>query len=120
MPKKILIVDDDPDMVYILQHAFEKEGYEVVTALDGQQALRTLKTVTPDLMMMDLTMPGISGWHLNMKVRQDERFKNTPIIILSGLLEKESTPEQFEAGTVYIPKPFEIFELIAKVKELLK
>ena len=64
-------------------------------------------------------MPNMNGWYFSMKVRSD-RFKTTPIIILSGLLEREADPEKFEAATIYVPKPFDIFKLMEKVKELLK
>ena len=120
MPKRILVVDDDPDMVYILKATLEKQGYEVVTAEDGEQALRTIKTNAPDLMIVDLTMPNMNGWRFSLKVREDERYKTTPIIVLSGLLTDETPPEEFESGSVYVPKPFDIFKLMDKVKELLK
>ena len=119
MSKKILVVDDDQDMVYILKETLQKFGFEVITASDGIKALLLLKTHTPDLMIVDLTMPMMNGWKLTMKVRQDERFLKTPIIVLSGLLERDSEPEQFEAATAYVVKPFDIFELIEKVKSYL-
>ena len=119
MPKKILVVDDEEDMVFMLKATLEKQGFEVVTASDGEQALRVIKTSPPDLMIVDLTMPNMNGWRFSLKVREDERFKTTPIIILSGLIEGERPPEQHESGSIYIPKPFDIFKLMDKVKELL-
>jgi DNA-binding response OmpR family regulator len=120
MPQKILVVDDDKDIVYMLKTGLEANGYEVITAIDGQKALELIKTDVPDLMITDLTMPNMDGWHFSMKVRTDARYKKTPIIILSGLVERESTPESFEAATFYFPKPFDVFKLIEKIKELLK
>ena len=64
MPKKVLVVDDDADMVYILKSTLEKNGYEVITASDGAQALRLIKTNVPNLMIVDLTMPVMNGWEL--------------------------------------------------------
>jgi two-component system, OmpR family, alkaline phosphatase synthesis response regulator PhoP len=119
MPQKILVVDDDKDIVYILKSTLQKNGYDVLTAADGVQALALIKTDVPDLMITDLTMPNMNGWYFSMKVRADARYKNTPIIILSGLLEREARPEESEAATFYIPKPFDIFELVKKIKELL-
>jgi len=120
MLKKILVVDDDHDMVYMIKAMLEKNGYEVITAADGHQALKLVKTNIPDLMIIDLTMPMMNGWQFSMKVRQDERYKNTPIIVLSGLLVKDASPEQFESSNAYMVKPFDIFKLLDKVKELLQ
>ena len=120
MAEKVLVADDDEDIVFMLKSMLEKNGYEVVTAADGEQALRVLRTQTPDLMIVDLTMPNMSGWNFTTKVRQNERFKNTPIIVLSGLLENQREPEVFESASIYMPKPFDIFEVLKKVQDLLK
>ena len=120
MPHKILLVDDDEDMVYILKSVLVSKGYEVFTAVNGEEALKLIKTKVPDLMIVDLTMPVMDGWHFSLKVRSDSRYKTTPIIILSGLLEREAAPEDYEICTFYLPKPFDIFKLIEKIKELLK
>ena len=121
MPEKILVVEDDNDFSEILKAALEKNGgYEVVTALDGYAALKTLKTYVPDLMIVDLTMPVMTGWHFSMKVRQNERFAKTPIIVLSGMLERETSPEAHEPANAYMPKPFDLENLLGKIKELLK
>ena len=119
MLKKILVVDDDQDMVYILKETLQKQGYEVMTAADGAQALMLVKTNVPDLMIVDLTMPHMTGWHFTAKARQDPRYKTTPIIVLSGLLERDAQPEKFETASAYMVKPFDIFKLMDKVKELL-
>ena len=119
MAHQILLVDDDKDLVYILREALQKNGFEVITASDGSEGLRLLKTNIPQLIMADLTMPVMSGWHFTTKVRQDPRFKKTPIIVLSGLLEDNAEAQPFESASLYVRKPFEIFELIAKIKELI-
>jgi len=120
MPEHILVVDDDIDMVHIIKSTLEKSGYEVVTAADGDEALQAIKKYTPDLMIIDLTMPYMNGWKFSAKVREQERFRTTPIIVLSGLIQAEKKSEQYEAGSYYMPKPFDIFKLMDKVKELLK
>jgi CheY-like chemotaxis protein len=117
---KILVVDDDQDIVYMVKAVLEKNGYEVATAADGQQALKAIKNSIPDLMIVDLTMPEMDGWRLSMNVRQDEKCKNMPIIVLSGLIaEEESKPEFNEPYNVLMSKPFDILKLANKVKELL-
>ena len=117
--KKILVVDDEADIVRCIQTVLEKAGYKVLTASDGAQALDIIKINEPDLMIVDLTMPVMNGWCLCMKIREDERYKKTPVIVLSALIESEHSPEAFEPASVYMVKPFDIFQLLAKVKELL-
>jgi len=120
MPK-ILVVDDNLDIVFMVKTVLEKNGYEVASASNGYEALKAININLPDLMIVDLTMPEMDGWRLSMKVRQDERCKNIPIIVLSGLLsEEESQPESNEPYNVLIAKPFDVFKLMAKVKELLE
>ena len=117
---KILMVDDDQDLVYIVKLVLEKDGFEVQTAADGDQALRMIKTFVPDLMIVDLTMPEMDGWRLSMKVRQNEKLKNIPIIVLSGLLaQEESKPAPNEPFDVLLGKPFDILKLKYKIKCLL-
>lgn len=117
---KILVVDDDLDIIYMVRAIMEKSGHEVTTATDGYEALKLIKTYVPDLMIVDLTMPEIDGWRLSMKLRQDERCKNIPIIVLSGLLtDEESKPEPEDPYNWLMAKPFDIVRLASKVKELL-
>ena len=117
---RILVVDDDLDIIYMVRAIMEKNGYEVATAFNGHEALKAIKMNVPDLMIVDLTMPEIDGWRLSMKVRQDESCKDIPIIVLSGLLsQEESRPEPNEPYNILMAKPFDIIKLVNKVKELL-
>jgi len=120
MPK-ILVVDDDQDIVFMIKAMLEKNGYVVETAADGFEALKALKAKAPDLMIIDLSMPVMDGWRLSMKVRQDERCKNLPIIVLSGLLaNEESKAEPHDPCNIFIAKPFDIMKLVATVKKFLE
>ena len=121
MPR-ILVVDDDKDMVFMIKSVLEGDGYEVATAANGQEAMKVIDSHIPDLMIVDLTMPVMDGWRLSMKVRQHEKCKNIPIIVLSGLVDQqEARPqESYEPYNVLIAKPFDVFKLVEKVKELLK
>ncbi|MBP6343106.1 MAG: response regulator [Candidatus Omnitrophica bacterium] len=119
MAQTILVVDDDQDLVYIITEFLKKHGYEILIAPDGQQALDLIKTTLPDLIIADLTMPNMGGWHFTQKVREDKRCAHIPIIVLSGLLESDSEPETFEAANAYMGKPFEVFKLLEKVQTLL-
>lgn len=117
---KILIVDDDQDIVYMIKSVLEKKGYEVETAADGVQALKAVKANVPDLMIIDLSMPVMDGWRLSMKVRQDERCKKLPIIVLSGLLAQEANQlGTDEPHIIYVAKPFDILNLSEMVTALL-
>ena len=119
MSKTIMIVDDEKDIVHALKTVMATHGFTVVTASDGHQAFKMLSSITPDLMIVDLTMPVLDGWRLAMKVRQEERFKKTPIIVLSALIDSQRDPEVYEPGSIYMTKPFDVFEILKKVKELL-
>lgn len=119
MAQKILVVDDDQDMVYIISEFFKKQGYEVSVASDGEEALQTIKKIVPDLIIADLTMPKMGGWHFTQKIREQKQLEKIPIIVLSGLLESDSDPETFESANAYMGKPFDIFKLNEKVKTLL-
>ena len=119
MAKKILLVDDDRDLVFIVREALLKQGYEVLSAPEGAQALRIIKEQQVDLMIVDLTMPGMNGWKFTMKARQEPNYKSTPIIVISGLLDRDSTAESFEGATLYLVKPFDIIKLLARIKAFL-
>lgn len=118
--RKILVVDDDQDLVYMIKSVLEKNGFDVTTASDGDQALKAVNISIPDLMIIDLTMPVMDGWRLGMKIRQDERCKNIPIIVLSGLVAQEASRlEPNEPYNIFMPKPFDILKLAERVKALL-
>ena len=119
MPK-VLVVDDDQDIVFMIKSFLEKKGYEVSTAADGYEALKAININIPDLMIVDLTMPVMDGWRLSMKVRQDEKCKNIPIIVLSGLLANEvSQPEPTDPYNILMAKPFDVFKLADIAQKLL-
>lgn len=122
MPTKkiLLVVDDDKDLVFLVKKVMLQEGFEVLVAYDGLEALRVIKNNAPDAMVVDLIMPNMDGWHFTTLVRRDERFKSTPIVVLSALLESDAEPQAFESATAYMVKPFDVFKLIEKIKTLLQ
>jgi DNA-binding response OmpR family regulator len=120
MPQIVLVVDDDSSIAHTLRSILLKSGFEVITATDGEEALKMIKTNKPDLIITDLVMPVMDGWYFKMKVREDKRLKTTPIIILSGLLVTEAGQLEHEAATFYVPKPFNTSMLMEKIKDLLK
>ena len=118
---KLLLVDDEKQLVEMVQMRLEANGYEVVTAGDGQEGLEKAKTEKPDLIMLDVMMPKMDGYKVCGLLKNDARYKNIPIIIFSARAQQEDADVGKEAGAdAYVTKPFEPPVLLAKIKELLK
>jgi len=128
MPEKILVVDDDPDILDALTIILESRGYEVVTAWDGIEALASLRAEKPDLMILDLLMPKMDGFAV-LKELQDGRwskYRQTPILVLSSVREEASrrryeleTALQFDVDD-YVEKPISPDILLERVGKLLR
>jgi two-component system cell cycle response regulator len=119
--KKILIVDDLPENVFMLQDRLEREGYEIITAYDGQPGIEKTKAEMPDLILLDVMMPGITGIEVCKTLVNDPETKNIPIILVTAKVGAEDTREGLEAGAFdYIKKPFNRVELLARVNSALK
>ncbi|MCU7843862.1 MAG: response regulator [Candidatus Thiodiazotropha sp. (ex Monitilora ramsayi)] len=121
MPKKILIVDDEPNIVLSVEFLMKRSGYDVVTAMDGQQALDLLAETKPDLMILDVMMPRKNGFEVCTEVRADQRFQKLPILMLSAKGREAEVKKGLSLGAdAYITKPFSTHELVEKVNELLQ
>jgi DNA-binding response OmpR family regulator len=119
--KKILVIDDLPENVFILQDRLMQEGYEVLTAYDGNGGIEKAYSTLPDLILLDVMMPDISGFEVCKILVNDERTKHIPIILVTARAGAEDTKEGLEAGAFdYIKKPFNRVELMARVKSALK
>ena len=119
--KKILIVDDLPENVFMLQDRLEREGFEIITAYDGQTGIEKTKTEKPDLILLDVMMPGITGIEVCKTLVNDPETKSIPIILVTAKVGAEDTREGLEAGAFdYIKKPFNRVELLARVNSALK
>ncbi|QKJ95729.1 MAG: response regulator [Ignavibacteriota bacterium] len=119
--KKILVIDDLPENVFILQDRLIQEGYEVITAYDGNEGLEKANEVLPDLILLDVMMPDISGFEVCKILTNSEKTKHIPIILVTAKASAEDTKEGLEAGAFdYIKKPFNRIELMARVKSALK
>ncbi len=128
MPAKILIVDDDPDILEAMSMVLESKGYQVVTAADGVEGLANLKAEKPDLMILDLLMPKMDGFAV-CKELQDPRwakFRNVPILIQTSVREEASRRRyELETGLAldvadYVEKPVAPEVLLTRVANLLK
>jgi two-component system cell cycle response regulator len=119
--KKILIIDDLPENVFILQDRLIQEGYEVITSYDGNDGIQKAYSSLPDLILLDVMMPDISGFEVCKILVNDEKTKHIPIILVTAKAGAEDTKEGLEAGAFdYIKKPFNRVELLARVKSALK
>ncbi len=119
--KKILIIDDLPENVFMLQDRLEHEGYQVITAYDGQTGIEKAKNELPDLILLDVMMPGITGIEVCKTLVKDRNTKNIPIILVTAKVGADDTREGLEAGAFdYIKKPFNKVELLARVNSALK
>ena len=119
--KKILVIDDLPENVFMLQDRLEHEGYEILTAYDGFSGMDKAKTYLPDLILLDIMMPDITGLEVCQILVNDPLTKDIPIILVTAKSGAEDTKEGLEAGAFdYIKKPFNRIELLARVKSALK
>jgi CheY-like chemotaxis protein len=116
---KILLVDDDTGLIQLLQLVFESRGFGVRVANDGLQALEVLKRELPEVILLDLMMPGISGVEVCKQVRADPRTMHIPIVVLTARVDKEMRQTALDAGaTEYLVKPIRPSELIEHVREV--
>ena len=121
MTQKIYIVEDEPDIRETLKYNFSNEGFEVFTAPDGEEALSNIKKVLPDVLILDLMLPGVSGLDVCKSIRADDDIRDMSIIMLTAKGEEIDRVIGFELGADdYVTKPFSVRELILRVKVLLK
>jgi len=119
MPK-ILIVDDDISITELMKALVKIEGHEPTTVNNSMQAMEIAQTVNPDLITLDLMMPGMTGFELCKLLREDPKFAETPIVIVSAKDDPESKQQAMEAGAKdYLTKPFGMEELMGKIKSLI-
>jgi two-component system alkaline phosphatase synthesis response regulator PhoP len=119
--KKILIADDEPDIIEILQYNLEKEGYDVITARDGEEALVKAKNNKPDLIILDIMMPKKTGDEVCEILRSQAAFKNTLIIFLTALNDESSHIKGLETGADdYVSKPVSPKVLVSRVNALFR
>ena len=120
MSHKILIVEDEPNIVIPLQFLLEQKGYQIIVATSGEEALKIVSTVKPDLILLDIMLPGMDGYEVCEHIRQNEDSHHTKIIFISALgREIDIAKGMALAADAYIVKPFSILEITEKVKELL-
>jgi DNA-binding response OmpR family regulator len=119
-PKKILLVDDEVDLVETVRFPLEMEGYHVLVSYNGEDALNQARKENPDLILLDLMLPKLDGYKVCRLLKFDERYKHIPILMLTAKTQEKDKVLGLETGAdEYITKPFEMDFLMEKVKEYL-
>lgn len=116
----ILVVDDSTTNVVLLEAILDEKGYRIETALNAKEAYAIIDKQSPDLILLDLLMPKISGFDFLAQIRSNETTKNTPVIIVSALTDEENISRIMEMGAIdFIKKPIDLQYLVEKVESVL-
>lgn len=119
--KTILVVDDQPDNVFILQDRLQREGFRILTAYDGQTCLAIAEKNSPDLILLDVMMPGLSGFDVCERLVKNELTKFIPVILVTALTDVEDIKQGLQSGAFdYVKKPYNRAELIARINSALR
>ena len=121
MKKKLLVIDDQEELLELTRRVLQSRGYDVITLADGEEALHTIKKESPDLILMDMLMPGKDGAQICQEMKSDSSIRHIPVILTTGQMldENEFSQEGLTGADDYLMKPFEIDELISKIENLL-
>ncbi len=121
LPKKILVVDDNQDSRELVVKILKKVGYQMIEAVDGEEALEKAIAENPDLILMDISIPKIDGYEVTRRLKSQVKFKDTPVIALTAHAMKGDKEKAFDAGCDgYISKPINIHEFPEQIKSYLK
>lgn len=119
--KKVLVVDDEVDLVETIRFPLESEGFTVLVAYNGEDALNQARKENPDLILLDIMLPKLDGYKVCRLLKFDEKYKHIPIIMLTAKAQEKDKIIGLETGAdEYITKPFDMDELLEKVKAYLK
>ncbi len=117
----ILVIDDEPVMHHILEGLLSPEGYSFVFANSGVEAIEKIADVDPDLILLDIMMPGMSGFEVCRHLRADRNWQNIPVILITALDGKEDLAKGLDAGANdFLNKPFDRTELLARVRSMMR
>ncbi len=119
---KILLVDDEPEIVYLTRMMLEKAGYEMVVAKNSAECFEILKDEKPDLILMDIMLPDVDGWETCKKIKEDEKTKDIPVAMFTVRSSEDSVKKSFRysRADTQINKPFKREDVLDKIKELLE
>jgi len=117
----VLVVEDERDVADLIRYNLTKEGYDVVVAPTGSDALKQAREVHPDLVLLDIMVPQLNGWEVCRRLKQDVETKNIPVIMVTGRVEEGDKVLGFEMGADdYVTKPFSPRELLARIRAVAR
>ena len=120
MAKKIMVVDDEPYIARVIKFKLEQEGYTVISANDGQSGLQKIREEKPDLVLLDVMMPGLSGYEVCQKIKEDAELAGIPVVILTAKGQERDREQGLTMGpSDYITKPFSPNRLLELVKSMI-
>jgi CheY-like chemotaxis protein len=119
--KKILLVEDDPFLIDLYTTKLEQEGFSVEVSNDGEDCFRRIKENIPDLVLLDIVLPNVDGWEILQKIRNDEKFKDLKIVILSNLNQKEEIEKglKFNVEKYLVKAHYTPTEVVEEVKKII-
>jgi len=118
--KRILIVEDDRDNTTLIRLLLEREGFDVLTADNGEKGLALTRSKKPDLIVLDLDLPVMDGWRMIEKLKKGAKTRDIPIVVVTAHLLHDERSKAFEAGCQgYVSKPFQVRDLVAEIKRCL-
>jgi DNA-binding response OmpR family regulator len=121
MAKKILIVDDDPIILRLLASRLKNSGYDVVSAIDGESGLKKAIAKKPDLVLLDIIMPGLNGFEVCKRLKENDKTKDIPVIMLTALAGEKDLSKSLEEGAdCFITKPFSAVDLLHEIKTAMQ
>ncbi|HLA77277.1 MAG TPA: response regulator [Vicinamibacteria bacterium] len=121
MKKKILVVDDEDDILHFLELVLQEKGFDVLTASGGHEALTRAQIEKPDLVLLDIMMPQMDGWEVLKLLRVDEETSRIPVAMLSARIEAKDRVQGLQEGAIdYICKPFSLQELFEKIDSIFQ
>ena len=116
---KVLIVDDEPNIVVAVEYLMKKNGYQIETAYNGQDALHTAESFQPDIVILDVMMPGMNGFEVAQQIRGNPLHQNTQIVFLTAKgTTKDKMQGYSQGGDFYITKPFDNHDLVNTIQEM--
>ena len=120
MAKKVMIVDDEPDVRTSVSQILKVSGYTIIEGENGAECLLKLQQEIPDLLILDIMMPGMSGWDVAAKIKENQKWRDIPIVFLTAKGDDMSIGMGSIAAKDYIVKPFDIMDFKRRVEKLLK
>lgn len=118
---RIVVAEDNPDLLRLVERRLKRRGYEVLTAVDGVEALRLIRSERPDAVVLDWVMPEMQGHHVCQAIKQDEELASIPVLMLTARATEADVVGGFEHGADdFLTKPFDIEELDQRLRQLLR